>query len=80
MDDDKKEWEDLANAIIMLAVKDYKHALLRQKRHPDSEKAQEEIRKQERFFYSDWFETLTNIEPSYLIRKMKEMVFEEEGD
>ena len=71
---DKEAWENLANAIIMSAIEDYKHALMRLKRHPESERAQQDVREQEKFFYSDWFESLTDLEPSYLIRKLKEMV------
>ncbi len=77
---EQNAWEDLANAIVMLAVEDYKHALLRQKRHPESKAAKEEVRRQEAFFYSDWFECLTDLEPSYLIRKLKEMINEKGGE
>ena len=70
----QEAYENLANAIIESAVEDYKWALIHLKKNPDSKAAQEEVRRQERFFYSDWFEVLTNLDPSYLIRKMKEMV------
>jgi hypothetical protein len=72
--DDKEAWENLANAIILSAVKDYKRALLHLKRNPDSESAKRAVEREEQFFYSSWFEVLTNLDPSYLIRKMKEMV------
>jgi hypothetical protein len=32
------------------------------------------VEREEQFFYSSWFEVLTDLDPSYLIRKMKEMV------
>jgi hypothetical protein len=72
--DDKEAWENLANAIVLSAVKDYKRALLHLKRKPDSESAKRAVEREEQFFYSSWFEVLTNLDPSYLIRKMKEMV------
>lgn len=72
--DDKEAWENLANAIVLSAVKDYKRALLHLKRNPDSESAKRAVEREEQFFYSSWFEVLTNLDPSYLIRKMKEMV------
>jgi len=72
----KEAYENLANAIIESAVQDYKWALIHLKKHPDSRLAQEEVRRQEKFFYSEWFEVLTNLDPSYLIRKLKEMVAE----
>lgn len=74
MVDDKEAWENLANAIILGAVKDYKRALLHLKRNPDSQSAMRAVEREEQFFYSSWFEVLTNLDPSYLIRKMKEMV------
>jgi hypothetical protein len=72
--DDKEAWENLANAIVLSAVKDYKRALLHLKRNPDSESAKRAVEREEQFFYSSWFEVLTNLDPSYLFRKMKEMV------
>ena len=74
----KEAYENLANAIIESAVEDYKWALVRLKKHPDSKAAQDEVRRHERFFYSDWYGMLTNLDPGYLIRKLKEMV--NEGD
>ena len=71
---EKEAWEDLANAIILSAVRDYKRALLHLKRNPDSRSAQQAVKREEQFFYSSWFEVLTDLDPSYLIRKMKEMV------
>lgn len=71
---EKEAWEDLANAIILSAVRDYKRALLHLKRNPDSQSAKRAVEREEQFFYSSWFEVLTDLDPSYLIRKMKEMV------
>ena len=71
---EKEAWEDLANAIILSAVRDYKRALLLLKRNPDSQSAIRAVEREEQFFYSSWFEVLTDLDPSYLIRKMKEMV------
>ncbi len=68
----KEAWEDFANAIVLLGIKDYEHALRRLIRHPESKSAQNEVKRHEAFFYSDWFGVLTDLEPSYLIRKMKE--------
>ena len=65
---------ELANAIIYEAAMDYKLALIRLKRHPDSKYAEKEIKKLEDFFYSSEYEMLTNLNPDYLIRKMKEEV------
>lgn len=73
---EQEAYENLANAIIKLAADDYKSALIRLKRNPESESAKQDVARQEKFFYSEWFEVLTDLDPSYLIRKMKEMVDE----
>ena len=53
-------YEELANAIILQAVKDY--------RLTDDEQELAEI---ERFFRSDWFGVLTDVDPEYLIRRLR---------
>lgn len=72
----QEAYEDLANAIIKLAVEDYKAALLHLKRNPESENAKRAVQREERFFHSDWYEVLTNLDASYLLRKVREMVDE----
>lgn len=74
--DEKEAYENLANAIIESAVRDYKAALIRLKHHPDSESAMRDVKRQEQFFFSGWYECLTNLDASYLIRKLKEMMDE----
>lgn len=49
---EKECYENLANAIILQAVKDY----------PSRTKDVEN------FFHSDWFSVLTNISPDYIIK------------
>ena len=75
--DSGEPYENLAAAIILCAVKDYKRALIRLKRNPESRSAQNAVRAGERFFYSSWYEILTDLDPDYLIPKLKEMVDEE---
>lgn len=53
-------YENLANAIVLQAVKDY--------RLTDDEAELAEI---ESFFRSDWFGVLTDVDPEYLIRKLR---------
>ena len=53
-------YENLANAIILQAVKDY--------RLTDNKTEIEEI---ERFFRSDWFSVLTSLDPDLLIQKLR---------
>ena len=70
----QENWEDLANAIIIQAVKDYKIAYQRLLRHPESNGAQEEVRKLERFFYGRWYSQLTDVDPYYLLNRLKEAI------
>ena len=53
-------YEELANAIVLQAVKDYR--LQEDKR---------ELASIERFFRSAWFSTLTSINPEMLISKLR---------
>ena len=76
MKTENEVYEDLANAIILHAVDDYRNALIRLKRNPDSKFARKEVTQLEQFFLSEWYETLTNLDASYLLRKVKEMIDE----
>ena len=53
-------YEELANAIVLQAVKDY--------RLTDDEAVLAEI---ERFFRSGWFGVLSKVDPEYLIRNLR---------
>ena len=53
-------YENLANAIILQAVKNY--------RLTDDEQELQEI---ERFFRSGWFGVLSKVDPEYLIRQLR---------
>ena len=53
-------YEELANAIVLQAVKDYRL-------HDD----EQELASIERFFRSGWFNTLTSIDPEMLIAKLR---------
>ena len=65
-------WEDLANAIVLQAVEDYRKARKVLKKYPDNREANDMIRDTESFFRSDWFGVLTEIDGEYLLRKLKE--------
>ena len=53
-------YENLANAIILQAVKDY--------RLTDNERELQEI---ERFFRSGWFGVLSKVDPEFLIKELR---------
>lgn len=65
-------WENLANAIILQAVKDYREARKKHKKRPKNEDAKLMIADYETFFCSDWFAALTNIDGETLLRKLQE--------
>lgn len=60
--------ENLANAIIALAVKDYRTALTGGT--VAGKKPDWVIREVEGFFYSDWFTVLTRVDPDYIIERI----------
>ena len=63
-------WEELANAIIIQACKDYRTVLLGIKLYPQTScvKSLEEL---ERFFRSEWFTVLTKVDGKRLMKKIK---------
>lgn len=68
----QENWEDLANAIIVCAVEDYDRAYRCFLRHPDSTAAQKEVKITERFFFGEWYAKLTDLDPHYLLDRIKE--------
>ena len=70
-------YENLANAIIISAAADYKTALLLQKKHPGNKGVEADIAQLEKFFNSEWYTLLTNLDPGYLLRRIRETVEEE---
>ena len=65
-------YKKLANEIILRAVKDYRVALKRLRRNPRSVMAKDTVDEVERFFRSDWFAELTDIDGEMLIRRLRE--------
>jgi len=65
-------WKNLANAIILQAVKDYREARKKHKKRPKNEDAKLMIADCEAFFRSDWFKALTELDDEMLLRKLQE--------
>lgn len=57
-------YENLANAVILQAVSDYRAA-----KKARNKREQAEVL---RFFRSKWFGVLTEVDPEYLIRRLDE--------
>lgn len=66
-----ERYSELASEIVLRAVRDYKSALKRNKKKPDDADAIYSIYECEQFFHSDWYQTLTDIDGDFLIRKVK---------
>jgi len=67
-------YQSLANAIIEQAAKDYRIALRYHFKHPGNTRYQQNVCEIERFFRSDWYTALTDVEGEYLIREIRRRV------
>ena len=65
--DDDDPYRNLANAIVAVAADDYRNAL----QNDDDDL----VKSLERFFYSDWYRLLTNLNPNILL----ELLHKENG-
>ena len=71
---DITNYENLANAIILQAVKDYRVALKCLKVNPRNKTAFADKEEIERFFRSGWFSVLTSVDGEMLIRSLQMQV------
>ncbi len=71
-EDELFAWEELANAVILQAVEDWRTAQRRLRRYPNSMPAQEVIRETEEFFLSPCFGRLTRVSGKELLSRLKE--------
>lgn len=67
-------YEKLASEIILMAVKDYRSALKALKRNSRNKSALFVKADVEKFFKSEWFAQLTELDPEVLIEKLKKEV------
>ena len=64
-------WEDLANAIILQAIRDYRYCRWLVRHKPDQKAAQATIREVERFVRSKWFRQLSDIDGSTILYNLR---------
>ena len=64
--------ENLASAIVLCAVQDYRKTLRTLARFPDRREVSKEKSSILEFVRSGWYRTLTSIDPELLIRKLDE--------
>lgn len=67
-------YENLANAIILQAVKDYRMALKSLKANSRNRTVQTDKAEIERFFRSQWYSTLTDVNGEMLILSLQKEV------
>lgn len=67
-------YQRLADEIVLFAVKDYRKALRTLKYHPENDTARRSKREVEKFFNSQWFGVLTEIDPEMLISRLRKEV------
>ena len=65
-------YEGLANGIIIQAAKDYRTALKKLYKNPNDRIAMDEIGRLEQFFYSDWYELLTDVDGEYMVDHLRQ--------
>lgn len=66
-----ENYQNLVNAIIMQAVKDYRKALRMLRKDPEHEKSLFWKKDVERFFRSQWFEDLCDLDGEVLIEQLQ---------
>lgn len=72
----RDNWEKLANAIIVTAVKDFRKEYRQLLKNPKSRMAEAEVASLIRFFTSEYFSSLTSVDGEFLVRKLKSKVEE----
>lgn len=72
-------YENLANAVIIQAVKDYRGQYRALLRHSRNQEAGRQIRDLRKFFHSDWFGVLTDLDPDDLIARLDRDIEEREA-
>ena len=70
---------ELAKAIILQAVKDFKPAYLRLKRRPDDKVAASRVKEITEFFCGEYFCLLSNADGPALLRKIMKQIDEEQA-
>ena len=70
-------WEALGNAVVLQAVKDYRQAYKRLKRHPNDHIAERDVKEIEGFFMSQHFNLFTALDGESLMYRLQDEM--EEG-
>ena len=68
----RDEWSDLAEAIILKAVDDYRHTGKRLLAKPTDDRLKLQKAEIEQFFLSSWFQVLTDLDGQLLLKKLQQ--------
>lgn len=78
--DDLEPHVALANAIVMQACKDYRKTYrLHIRTYRVGDKPDEKLAELEKFFRSDWYRALTDLDGEYLMKRIREEVLASEA-
>ena len=72
----RANWENLANAIVLTSVKDFRREYKKLLRNPKSRDAASEVAALIRFFTSEYYSSLTSVDGEFLVRRLKSEVEE----
>ena len=76
-----RNYQDLANAVVAQAAKDYKYYHKRIEKSPADDYAKHDVRELEAFFSSKWMKRLINIDGAEILTRIKgELEHERELD
>ena len=64
-------WGDLAEAIVLRAVEDYRHVNNRLQAYSDDMRLQNRKKEVEEFFLSAWFQVLTDLNGKQLLHQLQ---------
>ena len=65
-------YEELANAIVEQAAKDYREMRRKLRKNPNDMTARGQMGEVVKFFHSRWFGILTDANPDYILEQLKE--------
>ena len=72
-------WGDLAEAIILKAVEDYRHTIKQLRAKPKNKSFLEQKAEIEEFFLSSWFAVLTDLDGKNLLFRLQSETKDKEG-
>lgn len=71
-------YQNLAEAIVVQAVDDYRDALRIYKKNPNYKKLSASMKELEDFFMSEWFETLSGLNGEEIMNKLRKEVLSDD--